>query len=351
MTGSPSHGASRAARAAVLAVVLVAASCRVPERLAGMAADRLLAMWQSVSANESTVETTPDALRAAARKVRTRNVTVDLQKPTYRYRTTALAPAEAAGSATGGRWGGAWVLDAAARTLVEVRGMRAWNAEANRRILVHIVGRSFANFDFSSASGSCAGRETEIVTATPLAAAPYRTRTVSETDAATGYVHRMRFFDESVRVVSSWDTLEYRTNGSYTDDLFEAPAADAKTVLRWTVGGENLGAERGRLGFAPVLIAGRKGVHRVQDGGGGVAGLVSDYTDADGSFYVVQWPAGRGRARVPFARTVQVGGREVAVTLIGPYAAVLWSDGRRELVALGEIDAATMFALLETLKE
>ena len=352
MTDPRRPRAARAAIAAGLAMVLASASCRVPERMAGVAADRLLAMWQSVRSNDAVVETTPDLLRRPERTVRTRAVTADLQKRTYRYLTRVLAPEPDLGTATGGRWGGAWAYDARTRTLLSLRGMRAWNQAANARILTRVVRQSFAQYDFQRSGGTRLGRPTEIVTATPLAADRYRWKAATESDAKTGYAYRSRFFDDQGREISGWDTSEYKIDGPLSDADFDPPAKDPAVALRFAVGApDNLARERGRLAFAPVVIPGRRGVHLVQEAAPGVWGVVSDYTDADGSLAVVQWPAGRGRVRVPFARPVAMDAVEVAVTLVGPYLLLLWSDGKRELAALGEMDGCEMLHLVSTLHE
>ena len=352
MTDRRRRSAARAAIAAGLAMALASASCRVPERMAGVAAGRLLAMWQSVRSNDAVVETAPDLLRRPGQTIRTRVVTADLQKRTYRYFTRVLAPADEAGTATGGRWGGAWAYDARTRTVLSVRGLRAWNEAANARILTRVIRQSFAQYDFQRSNGTRLGRPTQIVTATPLVADRYRWKTTTESDERTGYAYRSRFFDSQERAVSGWDTLEYKTDGPLAEADFDPPANDLALALRFTVGApDNLAQERGRLAFAPVTIRGRRGAHRVQEAAPGVWGVASDYSDPDGSLAVAQWPAGGGRVRIPFARPVATGAGEAAVTLVGPYLLLLWSDGKRELAALGEMDGSEMLHLLDALHE
>ena len=336
---------------AIGALAVAVVSCRVPERLAPMIASRMLAAWQSVRTNDAVIVHTPDRVGAPDKKTTVRFRVRDVQGPTYGYSTRAIAPPEAAGSASGGVWGSVWMVDGRTGSLFSIANLRAWDEDANRAILVEVLRETFREFDFTRESGTWLGRDTEVVTATPLNPDPRRWKTRTVSDKETGFGLALTVFDDAGRAVSGFEATEYAVDVPFPDAEFAPPTAGVTRAVRWTVSSaDNLAAERSALAFDPLLLPGRSGVHNVQAGADGAVGLVSDYTGPTESLIVVQWPESAARVSLPYARKIPLRGHAAEFSLQGPYAVMTWTEDGRNLTALGEITIGRMLDFLETLR-
>lgn len=324
-------------------------SCRIPEKLAEPMADRLLKIWQSVDTNDALIMHYPVTGKPAI-TVRFRNQ--DLQKASYGFVNRILGPPELRDFASGGRWGSVWFYNAQAKQLLAVEGLRDWEPEANRKVLVQAIKATFRQFDLSRSSGVHNGRDTDIVTARPFEDNPYLRATVSENDKQTGFVHKFSVLDEKDRVISYWETKEYKTNVVFADDEFDPPKNELKTKLHWKIGeGQSYQGDWAKLLFKPLLAASLKGAHYLQQGSADVWGLVSDYSGETQSIYVIQWPAGVLDFKQTFARQMKPDGNKYFLGLNGPYIWVQFSDDRRHFLALGEVNAKDLLELLDGLVE
>jgi len=333
----------------LLLLVPLLASCRIPESMAGIAADRFTKVWFRVKSIEAVMLHSPDLLDHPEKtcKVLYREKYTGQKKNVFANRI--LAPEDLAGSCSGGRWGSVWIWNNQSGELLLIEGMRPWVLEKNMKILKHVIAQNFRTMDFQIGEERILGRKTRTVLATPVQWAPHQFKAYSAYDPETGFVLRFRAINREDQERNGWEVLEYRSNIDLNENFHEPPAQGVTARLGWRIGDRDHLAERGAsLPFKPLVASDWPAVHNVQQAGG-VVGLVSDYTDELRSLYLVQWQRSGPVFRVPYERKVDMGRRNVGISMHGPYITILFADDQRECALLGEIHIEEILGFIDRL--